>query len=401
MKCDETWPRCANCVTVGRRCVFPLSADPDLLSTPMRRDENLAGSSGATTPNADTSSGSPSGRSPAVISAPDLTHLTNGDNIFGQLESDVAINMVHMKLLIHFSLRMAIPELDEHLIELGTRLTVKTGAEVPYLLHEALSLSARHLSMTVSEKSSEYLNLAVQLQNRAILLFNSEKVRVDETTCVPMILFSSILGRHLCMDALAFRSADLGPFLDCYVNFVRVHRGVKVIVNRGWPLLKDSELCPLVAWGMGLGRLRSRGHDCDDILRLLDSYEDISPDCLEACHRAIEFVQIAVDDLQVRMFTRGKHLYQIVFSWSLLVPEAFSEMLVQRKPVAIAILAHYAALLHLARDLWQIGDSGAYLLNVISKYLGSEWDEWLAWPRSIVLSEDMEVDIPLRPSIPV
>ncbi|KAL0942982.1 uncharacterized protein CTRU02_200868 [Colletotrichum truncatum] len=387
IKCDETQPKCVNCTIVGRACVFPTPAKPKHSKSSKRVKGSSTLSSGGTSPTIDTAPGSSDEQTPAAIPAPELVHLAHRSrDVSNTLSSspDVAVNMYHMKLLVHFSLDLAIPELEHNLLEQSTRLVLKTGAEVPYLLHEILSLSSRHLSLIEVEKNSEYLNLAVQLQTQAISLFNAQRVCINEVTCVPMVLFSSILGRHLCIDALAFRSPDLGAFLNHYVRFFQIHRGAKMIVNRAWPLLKKSDLCPLMAWGVGLGRLRSHGHHCDGILGLLSVSKDTSAASLETCRKAIEFIQIAMDDVAVRMFTQAKHLYQIVFSWSLLVPESFADMLAQRRPEAIAVLAHYAAILHLARDLWQIGDSGAYLFEVISKHLGAAWEEWIAWPRSII-----------------
>ncbi|GKT60619.1 C6 finger domain-containing protein [Colletotrichum tofieldiae] len=378
---------------VDRVCVFPGPAEPKSTASSVQAGGAPRGSSETPTPTPkpDAASGSPAGPSPAVIPTPDLAHL------LGHPENDInrpapslldgMVNMGHMKLLLHFSLALAVPELEETFRERNTELTLRTGVESPYLMHEVLALSARHMSILEPENASEYLDHAVQLQTRAISLFNTQKVHINESTCVSLVLFSSILGRHLCIDALAFRGPDLEAFLDCYVNFARIRRGVRTIVSRAWPLLKNSELCSLVSWGLGLSRLRSVGQDCNGILDLLAASSSLPPGSKETCIAAMEMLQIAIDDTSTRVYFGRKHQIQIIFSWSLLVSEDFTEMLAERSPEAIAVLAHYAAVLHMARDLWQIGDSGTYLLNAICQYLGADWEDWLAWPRSVVFPE--------------
>lgn len=62
----------------------------------------------------------------------------------------------------------------------------------------------------------------------------------------------------------------------------------------------------------------------------------------------------------------------------------FNELLVQKRPEALAILAHYAILLHWSRQLWVIKDGGEFLIKAIVKYLGSYWEPWMAYPLSVI-----------------
>ncbi|KAI8250709.1 hypothetical protein K4K58_009543 [Colletotrichum sp. SAR11_239] len=303
-------------------------------------------------------------------------------------QPDEEINMSHVELLLHFSLGLIVPNMEKSLQEQGTRVTLKAGVDAPYLLHEVLALSARHLSH-VKEDGARYLEDATRLQTKAIALFNAQRAHVDSSTCVPMVLFADILGRHLFIDALANRSSDLTTFLDSYVDFVRIHRGVKVIIERAWPLLQDSELSPILAWGIGLNRFRGQGQECDGILKLLSVSKNLSAAAARSCHRAVELVQIAIDDVGVQTYTKAKYLCQVIFNWSLLVSEDFAELLAERTPEALAVFAYYAVLLHLASDLWQVGDAGPYVFGLISRHLGADWDEWLKWPRDVIEGNSM------------
>ena len=39
-----------------------------------------------------------------------------------------------------------------------------------------------------------------------------------------------------------------------------------------------------------------------------------------------------------------------IFTWSVIVPEGYIDLLMNRKPEALAILSHYAVVLHHRRD---------------------------------------------------
>ncbi|KAL2176086.1 uncharacterized protein P884DRAFT_204133, partial [Thermothelomyces heterothallicus CBS 202.75] len=66
------------------------------------------------------------------------------------------------------------------------------------------------------------------------------------------------------------------------------------------------------------------------------------------------------------------------------VPQKFTDLLSQRRPEAIAIMAHWALLLHHTRALWHVADSGTHLLRSIADFLGPSWKPWLSWPLSVL-----------------
>ena len=71
----------------------------------------------------------------------------------------------------------------------------------PFLLYELLAFSACHLSH-LYPASSKYRHLAVDLQTRAVALFNMSGPDITPENCVAMLLFSTIMGQHLFADLL-------------------------------------------------------------------------------------------------------------------------------------------------------------------------------------------------------
>ena len=80
----------------------------------------------------------------------------------------------------------------------------------------------------------------------------------------------------------------------------------------------------------------------------------------------------------------------MVLGWPILVSPKYVELLRQLHPESLIILAHYAVLLHRGRDLWLIGEGGQFIIESICGSLGSNWEEWLAFPKA-ALREDPTV----------
>jgi hypothetical protein len=123
-----------------------------------------------------------------------------------------------MELIIHLILDndvfcLGLAEIDFH-NHTASSLVLKKGLEHPYLLHEILAFSSLHLASIHPAKSISYQHQAMALQTRAVSLFNSHWTEIDETNCVSILLFSSVLGHHLLADTLA--NQDTGA-LDCFM----------------------------------------------------------------------------------------------------------------------------------------------------------------------------------------
>ncbi|KAF0327600.1 sterol uptake control protein 2 [Colletotrichum asianum] len=403
IKCDETRPKCKNCTIIERECVYrtpPPAAVPaavpavasgiggteggaETLQSGPSTPSNTAGCS----PFADGSSGTPAqqqqqqqGVSPLAFPDPSV------------IRSGPQVNMDHMELLLTFKLEPIIPELDEHLREWGSRITLKAGVDAPYLMHEILSVSALYLSRARPDRKQYYTEQAVQLQMEAISLFNcsmTSSFDIDDSNCVPITMFTSLLGRHLCIDALATpAAAGLDAFLDSYLNFARLRQRGAHVIRSARAALESSELRPFLTWGPGLQDLIGEGHACDGLQDLISAATTLDATSAAACRRAAELIQVSFDSWEDRGSVPGQQrMVQMIFTWAFLVPEEFVAMLSGRRAEAVAVLGYHAVILHFARDMWQIGAAGAQLLTAVGEHLGPGWEEWLAWPRSVVFGQ--------------
>ncbi|KAF5250669.1 hypothetical protein FANTH_4112 [Fusarium anthophilum] len=282
--------------------------------------------------------------------------------------------MRHLQLLVHFSFAILAPELEED--HLCTKLVLEAALTEKYLMLEVLAISARHLSTADTDEADCYSRQAMELQTKAIELFNSADTTTADENYIARLLFSSILGRHMLVDVLARRDSDLGSFVDRFTQGARVQRGVKyVTTTQEWEILLTSKVGPLVTKGLDPLGFHDPPPLRPHFLSLLSQTTRLDHHDKEACTKALSLVEGALDDLQYP--DRSSFGLRMIFVWPILLPDRFIDLLERGIPEAIAIMGRYYILLHAGESLWQVKDVGHYLLKLVSSFLGSEWDEWL------------------------
>ncbi|PMB73887.1 Sterol uptake control protein 2 [Beauveria bassiana] len=396
IKCDETKPQCTNCVVVERTCEYAAirrrkppqarqgrveaarKSTPETLRTETPRPpENLTPAFRTSTDAIVSAASTPAQGASAV--SPE--HSLPSANASGP---DASVNIHHMRLILHFSLPTAVPEIPDHLAKGGTELVLRVALETPYLLHQILALSARHLAHAHPSEFQFYYGQALNLQTKAIEGFSASQPLTSDA-CMPAVLFSSLLSRHSLVDTLNnTRQGEFAAFLDSFVQCAQLQRGIRAVVSGvSWSSLLESDLAPLLEWGARSAHQAARGHECDQLLRLIAITPGLDPVSRESCRTAAYHLQVGLDELTRPV--SGKNSYQMLFSWNIYLPEEFIDLLAQHRPEAAAIMGWYAVLLHHGRHLWHIGDAGDFILRSLVDFLGVEWSHWLEWPRSMVL----------------
>lgn len=285
--------------------------------------------------------------------------------------------MVHMELLHHYITDdgQIYPLLDGCL----KHIIMATALREPFVMHSVLALSAHHLSVVRAGQQPFYHNLAIQLQTRALSLFNSIDVgslgdSIEKR--IPIFIFSCVLGFHGLCDMLSYRDPDFDSALVRYQSYLRLHRGMHHVMQGHWDGLRDTELRIIFdeLWPRHF-RVNIEGQQCDDIRRRIES-SGLDPEKLTATRKAIDLVQWV---FEARPSPESRAY--VLASWAALISQPFAEMLEAGRPEALAVLAYYFLALHYCRDVWMIGDAGRFLLTLLVDYFrGGQWEEWVEPP---------------------
>lgn len=287
------------------------------------------------------------------------------------------VNMVHAELLHHF---MVDPETVYPGIATARDIVIRQALCEPYLLHQLLAWSARHLSIVHPQNAHFYNNQAIQLQTHALTLFNSIDVNYFDASIerrAHAFIFSGFLGIHALCDTLHHRDEDFLAFHARYVAYLRLHRGVFHMTDGRWQEIRQTAIKPLIESGEGWYQTPGQGPECDDI-RARIKLAGFEPETLDGLLKAIDLIQAVLDG---RPPSSRVHT---LISWGAMAPLIFVEMVIDLRPEALVILAYYFVAVHACRDIWVLGDSGQYVFSSLINYLGSNWSVWLEKPCQLM-----------------
>ncbi|KAJ6030984.1 hypothetical protein N7540_001716 [Penicillium herquei] len=219
------------------------------------------------------------------------------------------------------------------------------------------------------------------MQQHALSIFNALKPEVNVDSCIPIFLFSSLLGVHMLCDTLAFRSGSFDTFLDNFTQYIRLHQGVRAVTNGRWEFLRQTELAPLLNVANSFSQARASIEISNEFQRLIMLVEsaELGESVTKTYHHAIMSLQ-GVTAAAMSHSEPSGNMHAII-AWPVIVGADFIDLLSSRRPEGLVILAHYAVLLHMRRDSWIAGDGGRYLIESISDFLGPAWETWLRWPK--------------------
>jgi hypothetical protein len=293
---------------------------------------------------------------------------------------DDLINLDHMELLLHANQAQDLFSLGGdrmvHQEYLTANQILEMGVRHPYLLHQLLAFSARHLATIQPSRAAAHMHQAIALQTRAVSLFNASNAPITKATCVPILLFSTVLGHQVLTDTLCRRDAvSLDAFLVQLAQCLDTLRGVFVIFQEAKPFWQESILEHILSLSSSLTSREPVGTRCQRVRDLVAASSSLSSDDKEACHVAIRYLQVGFDALLAKDEQKGNR-YQMLFLWCILMPKEFIALLSAKNTEALVVLGHYAILLGYGRAIWQVGDAGAYMLGLLRTHLDDEveWD---------------------------
>ncbi|KAH8121020.1 hypothetical protein LI328DRAFT_172354 [Trichoderma asperelloides] len=349
-KCDESSPTCLNCTITNRSCSYRLTRPSYRFSRP---------------------------KAVPCVSTPSLRTLSPLTRCNTPEWQAQMYDLGHLELLHHFETGAFGASMLP--LPISIRMVIMQCALTnPYLMDQILALSAAHMSTFRRGQQQLFSNKAMELQTRALSLFNRAETDITKQNSCSWFLYSSFLGLHIMFET--FQCRNFESFFGKLSTYFPVHRGVHVVTRKAWPAIRD-----LIEEIVGQRRIedtagpdRERPEECGHLNSLIhkSDLQDIDKD---ACFQAIIILQHIFDLCQA---DSGAHI-QIPFtiSWPILVSARFGDMARRRIPEALVILSFYAVLLHRLRTFWVFGSSGRFLIQSISAYLGTQWEDWLLWPN--------------------
>lgn len=362
IKCDEQRPRCVNCSVSGKHCEYAFIA---------------AGAASASSP-----------RPGAYIDRATSPALTKPERPKlggpGIVDCGETFTLEHMQLLHHIehgvrtwlgATESMVPLVEQY---------IETALTTPYLMDQLLALSALHLSYTSAHGAARYRSLATELQTRGLSQFRA--VKYDSSGATARWYFSSLLAMHNLATTLAeCHEREFDTFLDGLIRHMGLHQGTQTIGKGSWQTIRSGGLREWLDHMEESGSAASSPSDSDPSMfaRILQTSR-LNAASAEICWDA------SVALVHAREKIQGPNCWgpHAVLAWLNLISKEFINLLGERIPEALLILAYYAEMLHTFRDYWVFGAAGEYLIKGLVARLGASWTRWLKRPLAVLSEAD-------------
>ncbi|KAI0973714.1 hypothetical protein F4678DRAFT_408307 [Xylaria arbuscula] len=393
LKCDETRPACANCTVRHSPCSFlsttgrlPPSRPSLSASSPSSFSESATGS-----PRPDDAAHCTP--MPKRHHACDTRAIANPPSpyeptftINSLVSTDQTFSLHHLELLHNFRVGvLAESVLRSSAAEGYMAMLVREAAQAPYLMDQALAVSAANMSVKRPRQQRFYREEATRLQTRGLALFNASRALEIANHAMARFVFSTLLSHQVLFDVFSVRT-DFPPLLDRLVAAFRICGGVRTMCDRSWPFIM-SQYQQHVGINLPAEFVANTGPETTLTRKLahleaLLTNADLSTAIMSPCSKALGYLRNLsyADERPKFPIFRTARLLQ----WAVMVPPEFINLVEERRPEALVIIAYYAVLIHDTRGYWVSGDAGAFIIRSITSFLGNYWAGWLAWPNEVL-----------------
>ena len=317
-----------------------------------------------------------------VSSAISHIHIPDGEGPWNQQPA-----MADLELLHNYT-TSAIPSLfpQPEAVKIFTDDYVRIGLSRPYVLDALLAVSALHL-YSKDRSRKDLFTRASALQSAALQLAQPHIVKLSLEHCIGVFIFSSFTAIFALAEVMLNPHDGARDMVEETTNCFQLARGIKTVVAPFWPHIRDSFLAPLFMYSDNRADLLPYLEQEYPTLRSLKAIalHQSTEERRHACTHAIDvlFLYIAI----LRSNSEDHPCSKLILSWMVEVQTPYMEMLSERNPFALVILAHYAVLMKTRPRAWHIVGWPAELLNYIEGHLETNWDgeEWtdlLRWPQA-------------------
>lgn len=253
------------------------------------------------------------------------------------------------------------------------------AASHPFLMHGLLSLAALHIAMEDLPSHKTYVDHALQHYTSAITLYRPELINVTQKNCHALFGFSSVAA--LISLAVSMASHHTGTaLLNDIHDIFNLLKGIHAVVEAAREWIKAGPVGDLIR--DFVPRETELPSEVEETLRVL---HERTGTCGESEERkdgytgAIEALRMWFKNTVYKPDDRTPSLV-----WPIMVTRSYIDALAERKPMALAILAHYAIFLYDLRGYWYAGDRGTRIIEAVTGLLSPDWADTLLWPSRYI-----------------
>ncbi|KAL4901863.1 hypothetical protein BDW74DRAFT_67273 [Aspergillus multicolor] len=303
-------------------------------------------------------------------------------------------SLADLELLEYWHRHPLIPSMSHQAKQLEHSY-VQLGFSHHYLLNSILSLAALQ-RFNENRTCTRWYSRAVAHQQGAISRVKPHLQSLETSTShhKAILAFSTFTSLYAVAEPLLRpKSARCSsPKFEPVAEFIRV-----IQIGRCTSIFVKQHLNPLITTDPFMvskfssntdayaGDLGARFPQLSLLQNCIEHYQDDDEKravCLHAAKLVFTYMAIFLDAMEEPRQTR------LIFAWVNEVNDLFLHLCSTRHPIALAILAHFAALMSLNQGVWFTQSWSQLLLEDIRCKLEG-WEELIKWPIGIVLQSDV------------
>lgn len=266
--------------------------------------------------------------------------------------------------------------------------------EHDFLMHGLLSLAAMHLIHDQPHRREALLPEATRLQDLGLTGFRRQMQTINKYNCHALFAFSSVLvictwASSQTLEDFFFKSSSNTSILDddSFLDCTALVRGVKDLLESTWDWISKGPMATFLKFaqdGMTLPTLPPEVEARLGALKALWASEKCA--LTESEKAGLKDSHEILRDAYVYMSVPNNAICKVSTThfWLTRIPTSYTNMLGEKKPEALILLAHYCILLGGIREYWWMEDKGVHLLKSIHQTLGPEWRAWIQWPMELL-----------------
>jgi hypothetical protein len=251
-----------------------------------------------------------------------------------------------------------------------------------FLMHGLLAISALHLSTLQPHRKEELTRRATLSEHLGLPSFRDFVSHNNPHNIHAVVAFAGFVVPYVCgsLETLTGRIPSLD---DDHPHWFFAFRGLLQMVGKSWIVLRTGPFGSLLHRGPTFTLDTVENPDDVQLARvhqLLEpsshySEEDLA--VLEVCKAALDELRRLFACPHEPMRTR---VMIAIHVWPGTVSQRFIEIMQERRPEALVILAHYCVLLKKVDSCWWLAGVGNRMLAAIDQALGQDWRPWIEWP---------------------
>jgi hypothetical protein len=250
----------------------------------------------------------------------------------------------------------------------------------PFLMHGLLAVSALHLASLQPVRKAELLTFATSCEQQALPSFRHMLPAVPPTDVDAAFAFSTLVVPYII--ATGTGDARIPRLDDDRPHWFLAIRGLLALLATNWVALTRGAFGPLLACRVLPGSYGAHPED-ETLARICALLEPTTASSrrdereLGECRQALEQLRRI---WALLLSPCGFFAVQnVIYIWPGVVSQGYIQLLHNRRPEALVVLAHFCVLLKRVHSTWYWKGIGLGLMGAICDELSPVWTPWIQW----------------------